>query len=408
MFRDPMPNYVLTGGQVYTGRRFLPNESLGLVDGRLDFSTEEDGLSRYEGRMRVLRANEISAEGKLIVPGYIDSHCHGGGGADGMKGTMKAIRTMADAYAQHGTTGLVVATVGATDDELGEVLYAIGRVSGEKASSVLGSLVEGTYISPEMAGAQNPDFMRDCDPAHLRKLFCASDSTVRIVAVAPEREGALDLIGYAAEKGIVAALGHTKATYEQGLAAVERGATRSIHTYNRQSPFAHRDVGIVGLAMRDYRLIAELISDGIHICPEAIRTLVEMKNLHSGRYGVPNMCLITDGMPPAAFDGQVNFEIAGRPVYQVETPKGRALYMEPEGKTLAGSCLTMDRAVQHMRSIGLPLEEILPMTSEMPAWNLGIYGETGSIEPRKRADVLLLNPDTLDVEHVFVGGRMVK
>lgn len=406
-----MQNYVLTGGTVYRNREFFPNESIGLVGGRQSFCVGDDGISRYRGRISV---DEITLDdGDKIAPGFINEHTHGSAGYDTMEGGRETIVGMGLFNAHHGVTTFLPTLVGATDEQVCDVLSAVGKLAGKSTGGarVVGSYLEGTFIEPGMAGAQNPAYMHGCDTGYLQRLIDASNGTLRVVALAPELEGAMDFIDYAVGNGIVVALGHSNATGAQAYEAINHGATRSVHTYNRQSPLNHRNIGLVGVTMRDPRIIAELIADGHHVCEDGVHILMDMKKLHTNDAGgMPNVSLITDSVQPTGYTGPPRqFYLAEKPIYAFDLGNGVwGVYNDPARKgNIAGSCLTTDVAVRNMVRWGYPIEQVLAMVSEMPACNLGIFEETGSISNRKLADVVVLDRD-LEVRHVFVRGRKVK
>ncbi len=326
-----------------------------------------------------------AAPSRYILPGLVDLHVHGGGGADCMEGEA-AVRQMARFHAQHGTTALLATTVTAPLADLEAALKGIARViehPGPGEARVLGVHLEGPFISPDRLGAQPPYALPPSLEVmeHLLRL-----APIRVVTLAPELPGALALVRFLRKRGVRVQLGHTQATYAEAEAALKAGAQGFTHFYNAMTPLHHREPGVVGLGLAQGQW-AEVIPDGLHVHPAALAALCR---------AVPQTYAVTDavaaaGMPEGAY------RLGRQRVYN----KGGGVYL-PEG-TLAGSTLTMAEALRNLKGWGYPLAQIVAMTASRPAQYLGLAGGLAVGQP---ADLVVLNQD-FALEEVYIGGRKV-
>lgn len=336
----------------------------------------------------------LDAQGLTVSPGFIDLHVHGGGGGDPLSGAADGILTMARFHAAHGTTGLLATTGALPRDQIVEAIRrASDAVSSPDGASILGVHLEGPYLSQRYRGAQPEEFIRAPSLFELEQLLNVCHGLVRLVTIAPELPGALAAIAWLCERGVRAAIGHTDATYAEVEQAVAAGARHAAHAFNAMRGLHHREPGAVGAVLLDERITAELIMDGVHVRPEVARLLVQMK-------GPGSVCLITDAVPAAGSpDGRGS--LFGRPVRIA----GGAARL-PDG-SLAGSTLTMDRAVANLVTyVGVPLEDAIRMASLTPARALGLDDRKGTLAPGKDADLVLLGDDLM-ARATLVGGRIV-
>jgi N-acetylglucosamine-6-phosphate deacetylase len=320
-----------------------------------------------------------------ILPGFVDLHVHGGGGADVMAGG-DAATAVARTHARHGTTALLATTVTASFDDTERALVALagacsGRVPG--GARVAGVHLEGPYISPGKLGAQ-PDFARPATVDEIGKL-CAL-APVRIVTLAPEIAGHGRAIQELVARGVRVQLGHTTASYDQGVAALAQGASGFTHLYNAMTGLHHRDPGIVGAAIA-HAEYAEIIPDLLHVHPGAIRAALR---------AIPRLYGVTDatsatGMP----DG--DYRLGSHTVHKC--PNGVRL---ADG-TLAGSALTMDQALRNLASLGLSLEDASRRLSQYPAEYAGL-SDRGRLAVGAWADIVVLDRE-LRVTAVFGEGE---
>lgn len=319
-----------------------------------------------------------------VLPGFVDCHVHGGGGADMMEGA-DAIRTAARLHARHGTTAFCPTSVTAPTEDLNAFLDAVAAVMAnppQDGARVLGAHLEGPFINPDKLGAQ-PPFARPADVAQLRAW--AARAPVAIMTLAPEMDDGNALLDALDAAGIRAQLGHSLCDYAQARAALDRGAGVT-HLFNAMSGLAHRGNGLCGatFAHADY---AEIIPDLVH---------VEAGAILAARRAIPKLYGVTDatagaGMPDGAYR-------LGS--YDVEKAEGA---MRLADGTLAGSALTMDVALRNLIQIGLPLDEAARRLSTIPADWLGLT-DTGRLAPGARADILVLD-DALALTRVIVGGH---
>ncbi|MBL8330666.1 MAG: N-acetylglucosamine-6-phosphate deacetylase [Rubrivivax sp.] len=357
----------------------------GFVEGRLRVAEGRilaiDGEPRDEGRAR---AQPLP----LLLPGFIDLHVHGGAGADVMDAG-EAVHTLARLHAQHGTTALLATTMTAPLPEIEAALRALAPACSAQRpgqARVLGVHLEGPYIHPQRLGAQ-PPFARLPllqEILHLHRL-----APIRVLTLAPEVEGALPLIPALVQAGLRVQIGHSQASYEQAVAALQAGASGFTHLYNAMSALQHRAPGVVGAALAHARH-AELIADGVHVHPGAMQVALR---------AVPGLFAVSDataatGMP----DGEYRL---GRHT----VTRCRDAVRLPDG-TLAGSVLTLDQALRNLVQMGLSVAQASRCTSTHAADYLG-EGELGRLTPGAQADVVALHPQTLAVQGVWVAGEAV-
>jgi len=342
-------------------------------------------------------AEELDAGGGYICPGFIDGHVHGGGGADVMDATAEAIAQLARTHAVHGTTRLVATTMSAPLEHLLDVAAAVRPMVGVDTGGarVLGVHLEGPYLNPARRGAHNAAYLRPPDPAELERLYEALGRALVTVTLAPELPGAEAAIRWLAGRGVNVSIGHTAATYEQALAAVDAGARAATHAFNAMEGLHHRAPGCLGAVLVDGRVRAELIADGVHVHPGAMRLLYRCK-------GAAGVMLVTDGMravgcPPGEY-------LLGDLPVVVRDGQAR---LKDDPAALAGSVLTMAEAVRVMvRSVGVPLVEAVGMATWTPAEGLGVAGSLGRLSPGYEADLVVLDED-LAVRMTMVAGEVV-
>jgi len=340
-------------------------------------------------------AREISAAGKTAAPGFLDIHIHGAGGHDAMEGTQDALQAISKTIAAHGTTSYVATTVTASPENIcrasaGISRYiALQRQSADTRAEILGIHFEGPFISPMRRGVHPVEWLKLPSEELLAKFIAAAGGQARILTIAPELLGAMACIDAAQESGMVVGIGHTDATCEQAFAAFHKGAHHAIHMYNAMRPFSHRDSGVIGAVLTSPGVTAELIADGVHVDETAMRLLLQAK-------GAGGVILISDGISATGMpDGTYmlgSFEI---------TMSG-GVCRNSEGN-LAGSSLTLDRALRNIVALGAPLGDALRMLTLNPATLLGIESKKGSLRAGADADIVLLD-DALNVTQVWTRG----
>ncbi len=337
-------------------------------------------------------ADAFDAEGLYVLPGMIDTHIHGFVGVEFAKkeGDFVPAQT---ALARRGVTGFA-ATVRCMpfEDMLDADRNAAFQIrQPQTGAKVLGIHNEGPFVSYKRTGAMRPPVI-DCTVPAMRQAVEAGDGFLKLVTIAPERENALDAIACLTSCGVHATMGHTDATYAQAQAAVNAGAHRATHVFNAMRPLSHRETGILGTALTDDRVCCELIADFVHLDPPAVRLVYRAK-------GAQNITLISDaGAQSGLPDG--DYEVGGR-IRHVRD----GLCLTDEG-VICGSCFSMLKGAQNLRSLGIPLEEIAVMASLNPAKALGVEKRVGSIEIGKEADLIVCD-DKFNLRAVFIDGVQV-
>jgi len=330
----------------------------------------------------------------LLAPGYVDVHVHGGDGAEvncaSQDEVEASVRTMAAFHARHGTTALVPTTVSDSPEALRIAVEGIAAVAREDGSPVLGSNLEGPWISPARAGAQFLGALRPPSVSEMRDLIERGRGTVRVVTVAPELDRALEVIAAARSAGVVASIGHTDADYETAVAAFQAGATHATHLFNAMAPIHHRRPGPVAAALADKRVSLEIIADGVHMHPALISLVAAV--------APERLVLMTDAIGAT---GTAPGRHRLGPL-EVIVRDGRAVLAGHE-ETVAGSVLTMDRAVAlAVQVAGLPLLGALRAASLNPATTLG-EKDKGVLSPGADADMVVLDHDLRVVATIRVG-----
>lgn len=315
------------------------------------------------------------------TPGFVDTHLHGGGGANFSTAAPTDTATAVAFHRRHGTTTLVASLVTAAPEDL---LRQVGALADDVRSGVLDGIhLEGPWLSTQRCGAHQPSLMRDPDPAEIDRVLEAGDGTVRMVTIAPERIGALAAIRQLVDAGVVAAVGHTEATYAQTRAAIDAGATVATHLFNAMRPINTREPGPVIALLEDPRVTVELITDGVHVDPALYRHVCRSA-------GPDRVSLVTDSMAAAGMsDGRYRLGPLA-----VDVVGGVARVAGTE--TIAGSTATMDHQLRFaMRHGGLPRDDALVVAvrqaSVNPARALGFPSD--GLVPGARADLVVLDAD---------------
>jgi N-acetylglucosamine-6-phosphate deacetylase len=369
----------MTSSKVLAGARVvLPSGTV--TDGRVVVEGTRITAAGGAGDTRGPEGTPVTdLSGHWLVPGFVDIHNHGGGGASFTSGSVDDVLKGVRTHRVHGTTTLVASTVTDDMDTLAQRAGLLSELAEQ--GEIAGIHFEGPFISPCRKGAHSEALLRHPDPAEVRKLVDAARGQARMMTLAAELPGGLDSVRLLAEQGVIAAVGHTDATYEQTVAAVEAGATVATHLFNAMPPLAHRAPGPVAALLEDERVTVELINDGVHLHEAALRLAFR----HAGRGRV---AFITDAMDAAGFgDGRY---LLGP--LEVDVVDGVARLTE--GGTIAGSTLTLDRAFRRAVTVdGLAVADVVEALSATPARLLGLDDRTGSLEPGKDADLVVLDGD---------------
>lgn len=342
------------------------------------------GRVRFGGRIEAVEAL-AGSQGRYLLPGFVDLHVHGGGGADFMEGEA-AVRQAARFHAQHGTAALLATTVTAPIEDLEAALTGIHTViqnPGPGEARILGVHLEGPFISPDKLGAQPPYAIRP--DLGLMEHFLRL-APIKVVTLAPELPGALELIRFLAEQNVQVQIGHTTASYEEAKAGLEAGAQGFTHFFNAMTGLHHREPGVVGLGLERAEW-AEVIADGLHVHPAAVRALWKT---------IPYLYIVTDAVAAAGMP-EGEYRLGRNPVWR----RGKGIFLG-DG-TLAGSSLTLDQAVRNLVAWGLNLGAAVEMTSARPSAYLGLE-VPGGLNVGAQADLVVLNEE-LQVEQVYIGGQ---
>ena len=355
----------------------------------------ENGIIKSLGNESVDDLMELD-DNLIVIPGFIDEHIHGAAGSDAMDGTIEDLKKIANALASEGTTGFLATTMTQSPENITKALQAVKayRENGfDEGAEVLGVHLEGPFIAKEHIGAQPLEYVAAPLVETFKKYEEASGNNIKIVTLAPEVEGALDLVKYLKSRNIVASVGHTGAKYDDVKKAIEAGASNATHTYNAMKGIHHREVGTVGATFLFDELNAEIICDGIHVSAPAIKLLY--KNKPHDKF-----TLITDAMRAKHMpDG--DYELGGQPVI-VKNNEARL-----HDGTLAGSVLKMNLAVKNvMKFLDLPLEEVVKYATINPARNLHVDDVMGSIKVGKYANLVVVDQD-MNVHMTIRNGKVI-
>jgi N-acetylglucosamine-6-phosphate deacetylase len=367
----------IAAGQVVTPERVLAPGWVEVLGDRL--------VAVGSGRPAV--AADVDLPDSIVIPGLIDTHVHGGGGASfSTTSPEEAVRVVHTHWA-HGTTTMVASLVTAPLPELSRQVNALADLVEQ---GILGGIhLEGPWLSPQFKGAHDAASLSTPDPASVQRLLTAGRGSIRMVTIAPELDGALAAVRQLVDEGVVAAVGHTAADYALTKVAVDAGATVATHLFNAMPPLHHRQPGPVLALLEDERVTVEVIADGVHLHPSL--ALLSMRAAAGG------FSLVTDAMAAAgAADGR--YRLGG---LDVEVREGRAVLAGTD--TIAGSTMTMIEALRRTVGGGLPLAAAVHAASAGPAARLGLT-DVGAIEAGRRADLVVLGQD-LDVQRVMRRGE---
>ncbi|BCB85557.1 N-acetylglucosamine-6-phosphate deacetylase [Phytohabitans suffuscus] len=347
-----------------------------------------DGYVEVAGDTIVTVGTGAPAGDRWVVPGFVDIHTHGGGGHTFTTGDAAAAREAAAFHLRHGTTTLLASLVSAPHELMRDATAAFAPLVSEGV--LAGIHYEGPYLSQARCGAQNPEYLRDPSVEELSSLIELGGGALRMVTVAPERPGALEAIKLLVSRGVVAAIGHTDATYDQTLAGIEAGATVATHVFNGMRPPHHREPGPVFAVLGAGSVVCELIPDGIHLHDGTLAFAARVT-------GPDRAALVTDAMAAAGMpDGE--YELGGQAVVVAD----RVARLARDG-SIAGSTLTMDAGLRRAVQAGLSMQDAVRMLTTTPARAIGVAGEVGSLAPGLRANLVVLDP-TLRVERVMRAG----
>ncbi len=380
----------IIGGKVVTPSAVIENGVILCEDGKIKFAgANSDAAPEPDSQI-------VDAAGGVVMPGFIDTHFHGSGGDDVMANGAEGIRRISRALMKFGTTGFLATTIAARHSELmkavKDTIAAETAAAGtQEGAEILGLHIEGPYINLKFKGAQPVEGIRDPNFDECRELLSAAAGRIKIMTMAPELPGGLELIRFLKSNGVEASLGHSEADYDTALAAIEAGATRATHLYNAMSGVHHRKPGLASAVLNEPGIQAELICDGVHVHPQMARLAWRAK----GRDG---LTLITDATAAQGV-GDGTFTLGD---FQIQVRGPLCTLMD--GVTIAGSVLTMNRAVGNAIDFtGMSLMDAAHTSSLAPAKACGVVDRKGSIEVGKDADLAVLKAD-FSVSHTIRAG----
>lgn len=333
----------------------------------------------------------LDLEGKLLIPGFIDVHIHGADGADAMDGSIESLQKISKYLASKGTTNFLATTLTSSKEMLKKVLSCIGEVQNQEmeGANIFGAHMEGPYFDVQYKGAQNEKYIKMAGMEEIQEYLSVKKDLVKLFALSPNSNN-LDIIRYLVKEGVIVSVGHSAASFEQVMAAVEAGLSHATHTFNGMKGFTHRDPGVVGAVLDSDEITAEVIFDKIHVHPEAVRVLIKAK-------GVEKVVCITDSMSATGLPCG-RYKLGELDVNVVDNQARLS-----SNGALAGSVLTMDKAFRHLLELGYNLMDAVKLTSTNVAKEFHL--NTGMIRVGKDADLVVLD-EKHEVKMTIVKGKI--
>lgn len=385
----------IINGKVLTPYRIINNGTIVLSDGHI----VQVGEDNPEAPDAVI----IDAKGHYVSPGFIDIHVHGGGGYDFMDGSVEAFLKIAETHARYGTTSMLPTTLTAEKEDLLHTLeiYKDAKKNNLKGAQFLGIHLEGPYFAISQRGAQDPRYIRNPDPAEYKNILSHSDD-IRRWSAAPELDGSIEFARYLKSKGILVALAHTDATYDEALIGFENGYTLATHFYSCMAGVTRKNAlrfaGAIEAGYLIDEMDVEIIADGIHLPPPLLKLILKVK-------GTDRIALITDSMRAAGMPPGESILGSLRDGLKVIVEDGVAKL--PDRSSFAGSVATTDRLVRTMITMAnVSLTDAVRMASYTPARILGIQDRKGSLIPGKDADIIIFNED-IQIQTTIVNGSVI-
>lgn len=380
-----MANIVISGAQVYAEQGILRNASVAVTENKIQ---------------QISAVTTLPAQEKLqfpasyhLIPGLIDLHIHGAKGKDIMDGDEVALATVVAALAQEGVTGFLATTMTASQEKISSVLANIAAFAKNhsRGAKILGVHLEGPFLAPQKVGAQRADKILTPDIELLKHWQQVSGNLIKLVTIAPELKQSLEFIRFLRQQNIVASMGHTDATYDQAVAAIDAGCTHVTHLFNAMRGLHQREPGLIAAALLAEHVSTELIVDGVHLHPAIVELVLKIKR---------NAVLVTDAMRAQCMPDGV-YDLGDQ---HVKVQQGIARLQDG---TLAGSTLKMSAALRNLiRFTRCELVDAVKLAAENPAKTLGIFQRKGSIAEGKDADLVVLN-EKLEVVLTVVEGEVV-
>ncbi|WP_338972609.1 N-acetylglucosamine-6-phosphate deacetylase [Fusobacterium vincentii] len=322
----------------------------------------------------------INLEGKYLGPAFIDIHIHGADGADVMDSSEEALRKISSYLVKEGTANFLATTLTSTKEILKDVLKVVANLQNKdiEGANIFGAQMEGPYFSPVCKGAQNDKYMKSARISEIEEYLSVKEGLVKLFSISPHNQENLEAIKYLVDKGVITSVGHSAASYEDVMRAVDFGLSHATHTFNGMKEFAHREPGVVGAVFNSDNIMAEILFDKIHVHPEAVRTLIKIK-------GVDKIVCITDSMSATGLaEGQYKLG-----ELDVNVKDGQARLVS--NNALAGSVLRMDIAFKNLIELGYSITDAFKMTSTNAAKEFKL--NTGILKEGKDADLVVLDKD---------------
>lgn len=413
-----METLTIMNGDIYTPTHY----------GQGNIVIEDDKISAITSEALQPLGEVIDASGCLVIPGLIDGLVHGGGGYDSMTGHVEDIATITRAHAQSGVTSLVLGISSGSMAQINSALTAIAQIADEpvaNGSQILGSYVEGKFGSLAKNGAQNAKYITPPNFEEFHSMWAASDGTLKVISIAPENDENLQFIKHLstfkadAYNNIVIAMGHTNATYQQAMAAIDAGVTRATHTYNGMSGMHHRDLGAIEAVLSHPDIHAELIVDEHHVHPFWGNNLIQQKGIDA--VGLITDCTELAGVPTEKWQASATY-MPELDAYRLKEDaisdeadstekyiRNGAMWLDVGEPTerLAGATITLMDGIRNVINWGHSIEDVLTMATLTPAQNLDVAESIGSIATGKIADIVIVN-DNLGVQKVILRGKLLK
>ena len=418
-----METLTIVNGDIYTPTHY----------GQGSIVIQDDTISTITTDALQPAGGVIDASGCLVIPGLIDGLVHGGGGCNSMTGEVEDVATIARAHARNGVTSLVLGISSGSMVQINAALTAIAHIVDAPVvdgSQILGSYVEGKFGSLAKNGAQNAKYITAPNFEEFHAMWAASDGTLKVISVAPENDENFQFIKHLATfksdayNDIVIAMGHTNATYEQAMAAIDAGVTRATHTYNGMSGMHHRELGAIEAVLSHPDIHAELIVDEHHVHPFWGSHLIRQKGIHA--VGLITDCMELAGVPSEDWQTSATYipaidayRLSDDAISEKDTAfeagstekyiRNDAMWLDVGKPTerLAGATITLMDGIRNVMNWGYSLEEALTMATLTPAQNLGVAASIGSIETGKIADIVIVDGN-LSVQTVILRGKLMK
>lgn len=381
-----MTDKILQHLQVVLPDRIIPSATIWIKDGkigRIEPGNPPIAKGEYEW---------IDGQGQLLIPGMIDVHIHGANGFDMMDGDETSIQEVSRACALAGCTSFLVTSVSSTIEDLLRMIRSVKHVIGrEVGAKIAGIHLEGPYLNPRRKGMQNEKFLRHPDMEEMKEIFQEAGTLIKMVTIAPELPGGMELIDFLKNQDVIIAVAHSDATYEEAKQAFAAGASHVTHCFNGMRPIHHRDPGLVVAAFEEEHVSLQAIVDQVHLHPAIVRMMHRLK-------GPEGMVLITDALQAMGL-GDGSYLFGG---HHVTVSKGVARL---EDGTLASSTVTMNEALRLTVEAGISLTDAVQMASTTPARILNLTSK-GMISTGFDADLVLLD-ENFQVQLTMINGQIV-